>query len=64
MRKIFLISVFSLALAACGGGGGDSSGSSGGSGGSSSSDTPSGGGGATQGISPPGTVSVVPTASE
>ena len=61
MRKILLVSVFSLALAACGGGGGDSSGSSGGSG---SSDTPSGGGGATQGISPPGTVSVVSTASE
>lgn len=57
MRKVLLISVFSLALAACGGGGG-----SGGSGGSSSSDTPSGGGLATQGISPPGSVSVVPSA--
>lgn len=54
MRKVLLISVFSLALAACGGGGG--------SGGSSSSDTPSGGGLATQGISPPGSVSVVPSA--
>ena len=51
MRKILLISVFSLALAACGGGGGggDSSGSSGGSGGSGSSGSSefcaSGGGG-------------------
>lgn len=51
MRKVLLISVFSLALAACGGGGG-----------SSGSNTPPGGGGATQGISPPGSVSVVPSA--
>ena len=38
MRKLILISVFSLTLAACGGGGGSSSSSGGGSG--SGSDSP------------------------
>lgn len=50
MRKVILISFFSIALTACsGGGGGDSS---------------SSGGGATQGLSTPGSLSVIPSASE
>ncbi|CAI8211547.1 MAG: Uncharacterised protein [Alphaproteobacteria bacterium] len=52
MRKVILISFFSIALAACSGGGG-------GGGDSSSS-----GGGATQGLSTPGSLSVIPSASE
>lgn len=40
MRKLIIISVFSLTLAACGGGGGSSSSSGGGSGSGSGSDSP------------------------
>jgi hypothetical protein len=54
MRNLVFVSVFVLAAAACSGGGGSSS----------SGGTPAGGGGATQGLSTPSSVSVVPSASE